>query len=105
MKKKFFKPSKRKIVMFLVIFLVLFFYFPVVKCINGHKVKSSFCKKFDICTIDFYVPIPGALSDHGDSCPANRISNSGLILITAIFLIMSYLVSCLFDHYLKKADR
>lgn len=103
-KMSFFRFSKRKVLIFIIVFYVLYFYLPVVKCIDNQDVKEKFCQKYNLCKVDIYFSLSTVISDYDSEtgsflCPASRISVFSMILLSMLFLIGSYLITCVFDYY------
>ncbi|MBW2990793.1 hypothetical protein KY348_03745 [Candidatus Woesearchaeota archaeon] len=102
--KSFFKFSKRKLLIFIILFYVLFFYLPVIKCIPDHDVKEKFCEKYGLCKVDIYSSISTVISGYDAEtntflCPATRITSVKMILLILIFMLGTYIITCILDYY------
>jgi hypothetical protein len=102
--KSFFKPSKRKIIIFLVFFFLIFMYLPLAKCVDSHDTKESMCTKYEICTVDVYYSMFSIIAND-ELCEETKLTFMGIFILPLIILIFSYSIACITDLlYTKYRD-
>ena len=98
----FFRISKRKLLIFIVMFYVFFFYLPLVKCIDSVAVKEKFCKIYGLCETDFYFSVFGIMSSYNPQagrflCPSKNLTIFAVILLVVLVVAMAYFLTCFVD--------
>ena len=81
-----FKPSKRKLDIFVILFFLSYVFLPVVKCIDDHAAAEKFCQQYGICEVDYYFSL-ATLILHYDGeflCPATNISGITMVILTLL---------------------
>ncbi len=104
-KESFFRPSKKKVLVFLILFYFAFMFFPLIKCIDSENVKQNFCEAYHECKVDVYFPLANIVSSYEDGhffCPATRISLLGGTAIVAFIIAFTYAIACLLNYYYRK---
>ena len=110
-KAAFFKPTKRKALVFLIIFCFSYFYVPAIRCMEDQDVSKKVCSAYnhseEYCKTDLYFSLSTiGLSynpeDQGFFCPAKSISMLSMISLTIIFLAAAYIITCILDYYYAK---
>jgi len=99
------RPTKRKLLVFAILFFTLFFYVPVIKCLENTDAKDRVCELYGACETDYYYPLSGIIGlrkNLDGLCPAASLNGFMLISMTGGAIGVSYLLACLLDKYYEK---
>jgi hypothetical protein len=96
------RPSKRKVLVFLLLFFCVVFYLPTVRCLEEQDVKEKICTKYQKCSTDIYFTLAKVLSSYEQdtfNCPLKAIGLGTAILLLLIAAASTYLIAGLADAY------
>jgi hypothetical protein len=107
-KNNFFKPTKRKALVFLIIFCFSYFYVPTIKCLENQDVSKKVCAAYnhsrDYCKTDLYFSLSTISLSYSPEnksffCPSRSMSVLDMALLTIIFMAGAYITTCMLDYY------
>ena len=105
-----FKISKTQIIITLVLFFILYFYLPLIKCVTDLDVSKKVCERYSLCTTDFWFSMFNIVSNYElyenkYYCPEKDFSHLNIIIITLLLLFTSYLIAFSLEKlYIKYRD-
>ncbi|OGJ21231.1 hypothetical protein A3K73_02325 [Candidatus Pacearchaeota archaeon RBG_13_36_9] len=101
----FLKISKRKIVIFLIVFFLISIYLPTIKCFEEYSVSPGFCKLYGLCEVERYYSLWSATINYNKligMCDAFNYPLSYVLLLDLVSIVSAYLISCVIESFYKK---
>jgi len=101
----FLNISKRKLVIFLIVFFLIIVYLPTIKCFKEHPVGTDFCKLYNLCEVERYYSLGSATVHYNkliDTCDAFNLPFSYVLFLDLIAVAAAYLISCVIEALYKK---
>ena len=97
--------SKRRIILFAILFSFVFIFLPILNCIPNHDVKEKFCDTYGLCTVDIYYSVFAVILEP-NLCPNKGITLITSVLFTTLIIVGTYLLALIIDLlYIKYRDK
>jgi hypothetical protein len=95
-----FRPSRRKLIIFIILLLFITMFLPTLECKEVKAAKKA-CLSGSPCNVTMYYSV-AAYASGGIDCPLMPFSAAGYTLIFMSAAVASYCIACLADYFYEK---
>jgi energy-coupling factor transporter transmembrane protein EcfT len=98
------KITKRKVILSIIFFSILFVFMPVIKCMEDYPTNEKICKLYHKCEVDVYNSLFFVLTnpDISTDCPDGELTSIRFLSLFFLEIILSIFLSILIDMYYEK---